>query len=80
MRETPTNNIYNKKQYDQRISNINHNYQFNSRILIEKELTHQSPNLMNLSRVSNPPKPVLIASAGLNLETLNTLSNGTNHS
>ena len=60
MRETPTNNIYNKKQYDQLLSNIDHNYQFISRILIEKELTHQSPNLMNLSRVSNPPKPALI--------------------
>ena len=60
MRETPTNNIYNKKQYDQLLSNINHNYQFNFRILIEKELTHQSPNLMNLSSVSNPLKPDLI--------------------
>ena len=33
----------------------------------------QSPNLMNLSRVSNLPK------TGLNLETLNTILSGTHH-
>ena len=39
----------------------------------------QSPNLMNLSRVSNPPKNRFQLSAGLNLETLNAILSGTNH-
>jgi len=38
-----------------------------------------SPNKINLSRVSNPPKHRFQLSAGLNLETLNTILSGTNH-
>ena len=38
-----------------------------------------SPNLMNLSRVSNPPKNRFQLSTGLNLEALNTILSGTNH-
>ena len=37
----------------------------------------QSPNLMNLSL--KPPKNRFQLSAGLNLETLNTILSGTNH-
>ena len=37
------------------------------------------PNLVNLSRVSNPPKPDFNLSAGLNLEKFNTILSETNH-
>jgi len=39
----------------------------------------QSPNLMNLSRVSHPPTTAFQLNAGLNLEILNTILSGTNH-
>ena len=44
-----------------------------------KSNNYYSPNLMNLSRVSNPPKNRFQLSAGINLETLNTILSGTNH-
>ena len=36
-------------------------------------------NLKNLSRGLNPPKPRFKFSAGLNLETFNTILSGINH-
>ena len=42
-------------------------------------LNNLCPNLKKLSRVSNPPKPGFKLSAGLNRETLNTISSRTNH-
>ena len=41
-------------------------------------LKNQRPNLKNLNRVAEPQKSVPM-SAGSNLETLNTISSGTNH-